>query len=35
VWVDREHLVACGGQSRSDAALATTADLEHSLRRRG
>ena len=28
-WIDREHVVAGGGQRRRDTALVATADLEH------
>ena len=34
-WVDREHVVARGGQRRRDTALDATADLEHPTGRRG
>jgi hypothetical protein len=33
VRVDREHVITCGCEPRSDATLATTADLENALRR--
>jgi hypothetical protein len=35
VRVDREHVVTRGCERRSDPALVTTADLEHTLLRLG
>jgi hypothetical protein len=34
-WIDREHVVAGGGQRRRDTALVATADLEHPTGRLG
>jgi hypothetical protein len=34
-WIDREHVVAGGGQCRGDTALGATPDLEHPTGRLG